>query len=251
MPRLCFVHDSAQSALDLKIPLQDLGYEVILQKLLPLFQLSKAIREAKPDIVHAHYIRTPAYAAFLSTRRPMFLSAHGDDVRHGLNLFQQIALAYSKKNFYSTEDLKGKINGDHLPQPVDLERFYPDGIGETRGLYFLQNTSDPRNRTGEQEYIREIRNFMEVDVIEKGKIPYEDMPGFLRLYSFFFDREEPKSFSKTCLQAMAEKIPCFTFQDCSLEDSINRVESRYEFVLSQHDSRKIAMRLDREYRSAM
>ena len=63
-----------------------LGVETEFLHLEPTLKMARYIRKSDADIIHANYIRSPAYASFLSGKRPFVLEAHGDDLRYGTNL---------------------------------------------------------------------------------------------------------------------------------------------------------------------
>jgi len=55
---------------------------------------------------------------------------------------------------------------------------------------------------------------MDVTVSER-RIPYEEMPYFLKLYDIFIDRHKIPSFSKTCLEAMSCGLATIDFRHMS------------------------------------
>jgi Glycosyltransferase Family 4 len=260
-----YVHDSGYTWRDLKPDLNDLGIETIYIKLLPFWKLRRAIRQSKSDIIHANYLKTPAYATFASMRRPYVLHAHGDDIRKGLNIFQKITISSASVVFYSTEDLAGIIKGSILfPQPVDTRRFFPTPkvSNESRALYFVQSVMNVQMRGREDDYVRKLLFLCEQKGIAleprvrlKQEIPYEEMPSFLSGFDYFFDREFPLSNSKTALECMAMKIPVVSFDiektaKC-FDEARNRVDERYDQILNLNATRKVAEFARSEYQKIL
>jgi len=211
-----------------------------------LFRTTLDIRESKEDLIHANYIRSPAYACYLSRKRPYLLHAHGDDVRYGLSFWQKRAIARASGIFYSTTDLQDKVKGVHIPQPVDVEKFQPSGRikREKKAVYFLQTTSDPRIRQNESVYLEGIRSIcakenLELVVPPKMSIPYAKMPEFLQGFDTFFDREFPKTYSKTALESIVA--------GCKVYPEYVPVSDQLKYVLDTHDVRKVADKVKTEY----
>jgi hypothetical protein len=204
--------------------------------------MARHIRKSDADIIHANYIRSPAYASFLSGKRPYVLSSHGDDVRYGTNLFGRISMWRAAKIFCSTKDLLPKVkNGILLSRPVD-PRFHPLGKPKDRkALYFEQTTSDPRTRSGEAEYVKWITSYCETegyDLTRKAKrdIHYSEMPEFLSQFSLVFDLNFPE-YSKIALEARAMGIPVLPDkhddEDHNPQNIAKFLKSEYEMVLKK------------------
>lgn len=257
--RVDFVHDGGYTCRDIAPELNDIGVETGFIKLSSALKLASEIRKSKADIIHANYIRTPAYSAFLSFKRPYVLHAHGDDIRYGLSSLQKLCIAFAAENFYATDDLKGIIRHSvHIPQPVDTNRFTPTRSKGRGALYFILATSDDRLRWNEKEYVEQMRGLCEKKGIEltltpkviKG-IPYEQMPKYLSGFSYFFDREYPLSHSKTALECMAMTIPVISFdmkKDAQCFNSAESlVEERRASVIEDHSTKKVASLVKKEY----
>ncbi len=257
-----FVHDVGYTCRDIAPHLNEIGVETGFIKLSTVIKLASMIRRSKADIIHANYIRTPAYAALLSFKRPYVLHAHGDDIRYGLSSLQKLTLAFSAANFYSTIDLKGIMKKSvHVPQPVDPNRFFPmkkPSGREGGALYFVLVTSDDRLRWHEKEYIEQMRKLCEERGIKLtltpkviNGIPYEKMPEYLSGFDYFFDREYPHSHSKTAVECMAMKIPVISFDmekngQC-FDKAASLVEDRYSKVLEQHATKNVARLVKQKY----
>lgn len=242
--------------------MNEIGVETNFIKLASLLKLARIIRRSKADLIHANYLKTPAYSAFLSFKRPYILHAHGDDIRYGLTTLQKLTIYFAAMNFYSTSDLKGIIkNSVHIPQPVDTSRFVPNLVAKTEpkgALYFVLITSDDRLRWHEKEYIEQMKELCKMKGIELtltpkviNGIPYEQMPEYLSRFEYFFDREYPLSHSKTAIECMAMKIPVVSYDmkkdiDC-FEKASNLVEERYREVLQQHSMKNVANLVKTQY----
>ena len=254
-----FVHDVAFTCKDVAPDLNEIGVETGFIKLSSPGKLVRAIRSSKADIIHANYIRTPAYAALMSLKRPYVLHAHGDDIRYGLTFLQKLCIRFDSLTFYATDDLKGIIkNSIHIPQPVDTKRFFPTGKKGSGALYFVLTTSDDRLRWHEKDYIEQMQRLC----TEKGikltltskvinGIPYEKMPEYVSGFQYFFDREYPKSHSKTALECMATRIPVISFDmektlDC-FEKAETLVDERYAQVVRDHATKSVAELLKTQY----
>lgn len=245
MLKVLFVHDCAFVSRDLSTDLNRIGVETEFLTLRPTLKMALEIRKSDADIVHANYVRSPAYASFLSLKRPYVLHAHGDDVRYGVGFNQRLAMRFASKIFLSTADLALHVKrGQLLMRPVDFNLFNPKGVNKSKkAVYFLQTTSDPRLRFNEQNYIEQIRTIAKEDDFELEvhvrNISYQEMPNFLSQYSLFFDREFPKEYSKTALEAMAMEVPVYPYRV--------PVDEQPRFVRDHHDPRIIAKTLKDEY----
>jgi hypothetical protein len=262
--RVDFVHDVGYTCRDIAPDLNEIGVETGFIRLTSFYRLARTIRRSKADIIHANYIRTPAYASYLSLKRPYILHAHGDDIRYGLTFLQKLCIRSAASTFYATDDLKGIIkNSIHIPQPVDTKRFFPQKTEKSAGaLYFELVTSDDRLRWHEKEYIEQMRKLCE----EKGikltltpkvinGIPYEKMPEYVSGFRYFFDREYPLSHSKTALECMAMKISVISFDmqknSGCFEAADALVEERYAKVVRENSTKSVANLVKSKYEEAL
>jgi len=257
--RVSFVHDVGYTCRDVAPDLNDLGVGTDFILLSPFRRLMADIRKSTADIIHANYIRTPAYASFASFKRPYVLHAHGDDIRYGLSLRQRLCVRFAARTLYSTNDMAGIIkNSIHVPQPVDTNRFFPIEKRRKNALYFVLVTSDSRLRWHENEYIVQMKTLcneagIELSLTPKviNGIPYEKMPEYLSGFEYFFDREYPQSHSKTALECMAMKIPVVSFdmpKDSScFKTAEGLVQERYTKTLNENSTRMVAKLLKENY----
>jgi len=92
------------------------------------------------DLIHAHYLRFPAYAALFAstlTGKPFIIHCHGSDVRNKrLNLLQKLCLRKAKKIIVGTPDLQPYVpDAIWLPTPVGPE-FHDLGMCKQGAVYF-------------------------------------------------------------------------------------------------------------------
>ena len=208
--RVLQVHDAAYVGRDIASALNKFGVEIEYQKLESVPKLALKIRHSDCDLVHAHYLRSPAYAAFLSGK-PYVISVHGDDIRWGLNPLQKLSVWRARKIFYHASEFHNRFtNSVYIPRPVDFERFklLPDRPIE-RAIFFKVVTADPRLRAGETDFAAQISKICEglkiqLDFREKKGIT--DMTDFLSDYQLMFDIRNVPDYSKTGLEAQAMGI---------------------------------------------
>ena len=244
--KVLFVHDCAFTCHDLIPYLKEYGYEsesLDINDYKNVFDLAQAIRRSDAGIIHANYIRDPAFACFLSRKKPYLLHAHGDDIRYGLSILQRLAIRGASKVFYSTEDLKGIIKGSiQLPQPVDMNRFHPTMLGKKKAVYFRQTTSNIRLTKTEPEFISEIKEQCretgyELTIVPSmTHVPYDEMPAFLSSFEILFDKEKPQGvLSKTAREAYSMGLQVVK------DGKLVRIE------IDKHDARTIAADLAKQY----
>lgn len=100
----------------------------ILGYLRELPQLRKAIREYKPDIIHAHYGLCGLLANLATRRVPVITTYHGSDVNDSkVYRFSRLSYLLSKWNIFVSEKLVAKMQpkGKYtvIPCGVDMELF--------------------------------------------------------------------------------------------------------------------------------
>lgn len=134
------------------------------------------------DLVHAHYLRFPAYVAFFSGK-PFIVHCHGSDLRrYRLGWLKRQCLKKAAKVLVSTEDLlKFCPDAVWLPNPVGRE-FYDRGKSRNGAVYFPHRDDPPLL----PEHIARLKP----DVIER-HVPYEVMPVLLNKYRFLVSSSYP------------------------------------------------------------
>ncbi|MEM2111089.1 MAG: hypothetical protein QXX08_04330 [Candidatus Bathyarchaeia archaeon] len=233
--RVVMVHDCAYVGYELRKELIKRGFEVehvffTTSRLPKVTTLKMAIklRRMKCDLIHAHFCRSPAYAAYLSGK-PYMIHCHGSDIRGGLSWLQKKCLKKARKVLVSTPDLLEVLPiATWLPNPVDMERFKP--LKEHSGnqiLYFPHWYED---------ISRELKKICEeigydLTIPSAYSIPYEEMHLFLNEFDIFVDRFSIKSYSKTALEAMACGIPVIGYE--------NTFKNALRKLISQNERRKL------------
>ena len=107
---------------------------------------------SKADIYHANYLLQDCYIALKLGKRPLLGHAHGSDLRLGLThpLWKNIVL-YNLKNsdkiLVSTPDIlelarSYREDAEYIPNPVDIQIFYPKPLSEKREKLMVLIASD-------------------------------------------------------------------------------------------------------------
>jgi glycosyltransferase involved in cell wall biosynthesis len=251
------VHDCAYVGYELSKELKNRGYNVknlYFSKIpkLSTLEMILRLRRERCDLIHAHYLRSPAYASYLSGK-PYIVHCHGSDVRYGLNYMQRRCLDKAKMVLVSTPDLLDVLpNAFWLPNPVDLNKFkrLKTHFGN-KILYFSHWYEDL------SEILRDICKKLRYNLTIKrmNTIPYEEMPNFLNEFDIFVDRFSISSYSKTALEAMACGLAVVSY-NCDLKSSLERlrdldvrekwIEKQYE-VVKEHDVENVVNKLVKIY----
>jgi len=125
--KVVMVHDCAYVAYELRKGLVKRGVEVEHvffsgSPKVATLKMAWKLRRIKCDLVHAHFCRSSAYAAYLSGK-PYIVHCHGSDIRGGMNWLQRRCIKKARKVLVSTPDLLEILpNATWLPNPVDTEQ---------------------------------------------------------------------------------------------------------------------------------
>lgn len=258
--RVLMVHDCSFVGYELSQAINN-TYNDIHVEMLPyplhtkvtVFKIAQKIRKINPDIAHAHYCRYPAYAALLS-RKPYIIHCHGTDIRHGMNFWQRLSLAKSRRVLLSTPDLLEILpDAVWLPNPINLNHFKPSREHDgNKVLYYpkwYENMENELNMTcAELGYALTVKR--------KTDIKYEEMPEFLNQFDIYVDRFAIKSYSKTALEAMACNLAVVGYKHNLKEEleNLSGIEKRRKYaseqrkMLNNHDKAKVASSLVKIYR---
>jgi len=116
------------------------------------FSLAYRILKVKGDVYHAHYLLQDCYIASRLRKKPLVGHAHGSDLRISLKhpLWGRIVrrnLRECDKVLVSTPDILGvakefREDAEYLPNPVDVEFFYPKPVTEHGGKKKVLIASD-------------------------------------------------------------------------------------------------------------
>jgi glycosyltransferase involved in cell wall biosynthesis len=215
-------------------------------------------------VLHVNYALQDAYLAG-KLRGSFLLHAHGSDLRWSIasrwGWVVRSSLRIASKVIVSTPDLLEiardyRADAEYLPNPVDTDRFVPqphDKAGPRAVLYF------PKwYETLPEELVKKLRDAGFALSMPTERVKYEDMPRFLSAHDVFIDRLTIPSFSKTCLEAMSCGIPTIDYRHrADFADRVNSLvanevysrESKLarDYVLQNHDRRKVVDRLVRIY----
>lgn len=229
--KIVMVDDCAYVGYELRRELIKRGFEVehvfFTASRLPkvaTFKMALKLRRMKCDLIHAHFCRSAAYAAYLSGK-PYIVHCHGSDIRGGINLLKRRCLKKAKKVLVSTPDLLEILpEATWLPNPVDTERFR--SLKEHNGnkvLYFPRWYED---LTKELKGICEKYGY-DLTVPMAYSVPYEKMHLFLNEFDIFVDQISIKSYSKTALEAVACGLPVIGYKH-DLEKTLKKLTSQQE-----------------------
>ncbi|MDR6967859.1 glycosyltransferase involved in cell wall biosynthesis [Flavobacterium arsenatis] len=140
---ICFITDQAES-------LKKIGVEISfylikgsgIKGYLKNYSLMlQAIKEFKPDLIHAHY-GLSGLLSVLQRKIPVVTTYHGSDINDKKAfLLSKISIFLSKKNIFVSQKLKekaGNIKGEVIPCGIDVSLFKPMDKEESRKLMKLE-----------------------------------------------------------------------------------------------------------------
>jgi len=215
-------------------------------------------------ILHVNYALQDAYLVG-RLKGSFLLHAHGSDLRWSIagrwGWMVRSSLKAASKVIVATPDLletarEYRADAEYLPNPVDTERFAlrpHEKASPKTALYF------PKwYEILPEELVKELRKAGFVLSTPTGLVKYEDMPQCLTAHDVFIDRFTIPALSKTCLEAMSCGIPTIDYRhragfaervNSLAADEVYDTESRLarDYVLENHDRRKVVNRLVRIY----
>jgi len=210
------------------------------------FGLAYNILKAKGDIYHVHYLLQDCYIASKLGKKPLIGHAHGSDLRASLRhpLWGRIVrhnLRKCDKVLVSTPDVLGiaknfREDAEYLPNPVDMEIFYPKPIVEHGGKKRVLIASDSNwSVKGTDIAIRalsRIKDDVDVSIIAYGidfertlslayslglhlnvlpKVPHEKLNQYYWSADVVIDRFKLGSLGMVSLEAIACGRPVITY----------------------------------------
>jgi len=229
--KIVMVNDCAYVGYELRRELIKRGFEVEhvffttsrLPKVATL-KMAVKLRRIKCDLIHAHFCRSAAYAAYLSGN-PYIVHCHGTDIRGGVSWLKRRCLKKGKKVLVSTPDLLEILpSATWLPNPVDMERFKP--LKEHDGKKVLYFPHWYEDLTEELKGICEKLG-CDLTVPRFYSVPYEKLHLFLNEFDIFVDRFSIKSYSKTALEAMSCGIPVIGYKH-DLQEMLKKLTYKVE-----------------------
>lgn len=187
-------------------------------------RLRRLLRRERFDLVHAHY-GLAGWCARLAGARPLLVSFHGTDVRHGLvgPLSRRLAwradlvAAVSRALFASEDGRPGlpPVPGSAvLPCGPDLGRFGPLPRAEARrelgldpeGRYLLfpADPARPEKRGGRAAEVAEACG---AELLTGGSIEPDEMPLWVNAANAVLVTSDYEGFGLACLEALACDVP--------------------------------------------
>ncbi len=260
--KIVMVNDASYVGYELRRELIKRGFNVKhyyfgnLPSEIETFKMAINLKLSKADIVHAHFCRSPAYAA-LASGKPYIIHCHGTDIRQRRNFLQLLCMKKARKIIVSTPDLLKIVPyAAYLPNPVS-ERFRPmknhDG---NKVLYF------PKWYENITSLLTKLCKKHGYELtIPTSRVSYFKMHVFLNQFDIYVDQFSISSFSKTALEAMACGMPVIGYNRPDLEKTLEifaDVDRRKEIVkwqtqkiLPQHNPSLVVQKLIAIYESAM
>ncbi|MEM3685244.1 MAG: glycosyltransferase [Conexivisphaerales archaeon] len=146
------------------------------------FGLAYKVLIAKADIYHVHYLLQDSYMAALFGKRPLIGHAHGSDLRTSLQhpIWGRIVrhnLMHCDKVLVSTPDIlpiakNFREDAEYLPNPVDMQLFYPKPMLEHDGKRRVLIASDSNWQVKGTDFairaLSKIKDEVEVSIIRHG-----------------------------------------------------------------------------------
>jgi glycosyltransferase involved in cell wall biosynthesis len=187
-------------------------------------RLRALLRRENFDLVHAHY-GLPGWCARLAGARPLIVTFHGTDVRHGIVGPMSRRLAWrcdlvagvSKALFAPEDDRPGLplVPGSAvLPCGPDLGRFQPIPRQEARHalgldadgryLFFPANPSRPEKR---HDRAAELAAACAAELLTGGAIDPEEMPLWINAANAALVTSDYEGFGLACVEALACDVP--------------------------------------------
>jgi glycosyltransferase involved in cell wall biosynthesis len=176
------------------------------------------------DLVHAHY-GLPGWVARLAGARPLVVSFHGTDVRHGVvgPLSRRLAwradlVAGVSRSLFHEEDGRPGLppvpGSAVLPCGPDLSRFAPVSREEARAelgldpagryLLFAANPERPEKRV---DRAAELADACDAELLRGGSIEPEAMPTWINAAAAVLVTSDYEGFGMVCIEALACDIP--------------------------------------------
>jgi glycosyltransferase involved in cell wall biosynthesis len=187
-------------------------------------RLRALLRRKRFDLVHAHY-GLPGWCARLAGARPLLVTYHGTDVRHGIvgPLSRRLAwradlVAAVSRALFEPEDgrpgLPAVPGSAVLPCGPDLRRFVamprrqareqldldPDG----RYLFFPANPARPEKR---HDRAAEVAAACGAELLTGGSIEPERMPLWLNAANAVLVSSDYEGFGLAAVEALACRVP--------------------------------------------
>jgi glycosyltransferase involved in cell wall biosynthesis len=187
-------------------------------------RLRSLLRRERFDLVHAHY-GLAGWCARLAGARPLLVTFHGTDVRHGIvgPLSRRLAwrvelVAAVSRALFETENGRPGLppvpGSAVLPCGPDLSRFAPLPRAEARGqlgldptgryLFFPANPARPEKR---HDRAAEVAAACGAELLSGGSIEPERMPLWLNAANAVLVTSDYEGFGMASIEALACEVP--------------------------------------------
>ena len=190
-------------------------------------RLRSLLRRERFDVVHAHY-GLAGWCALLAGARPLLVTFHGTDVRHGIvgPLSRRLAwrvdlVGAVSRALYETENgrpgLPAVPGSAVLPCGPDLGRFAPIPRAEARAqlgldpagrfLFFPANPARPEKR---HDLAAELAAACGAELLSGGSIEPEQMPLWLNASNAVIVTSDYEGFGMAAVEALACDVPALS-----------------------------------------
>jgi teichuronic acid biosynthesis glycosyltransferase TuaC len=187
-------------------------------------RLRALLRRERFDLVHAHY-GLPGWCARLAGARPLIVTFHGTDVRHGVvgPLSRRLAwrldlVAAVSRALFAPEDGRPGLppvpGSAVLPCGPDLTRFGPSSRADARRaldldphgryLFFPANPARPEKR---HDRAAELAAACGAELLTGGAIEPEAMPLWLNAANAVLVTSDYEGFGMAAVEALACEVP--------------------------------------------
>jgi glycosyltransferase involved in cell wall biosynthesis len=187
-------------------------------------RLRRLLRSERFDLIHAHY-GLPGWCARLAGARPLVVTFHGTDVRHGVvgPLSRRLAwrvdlVAGVSRALFAPEDGRPglpRVSGSAvLPCGPDLGRFLPQPRAAARrelgldpeGRYLLF-PADPARPEKRADRARKLAAATGAELLTGGSIEPERMPLWVNAANAVLVTSDYEGFGMVCVEALACDVP--------------------------------------------
>jgi glycosyltransferase involved in cell wall biosynthesis len=187
-------------------------------------RLRRLLQHERFDLVHAHY-GLPGWCARLAGARPLIVSYHGTDVRHGVvgPMSRRLAwrvdrvAAVSRALFEPEDDRPGlpPVPGSAvLPCGPDIERFEPMPRDEARrklGLdpegRYLFFPANPNRSEKRHDRAADLAAACGAELLTGGSIDPDQMPLWVNAANAVLVTSDYEGFGLTAIEALACDVP--------------------------------------------